>query len=81
MATVALVHEICEIYREVLRVDEFGIDDDLPDKAVESMQVIKIAMAVHERLGVEAPLEIFLAGRTPRAVAEAIESLEGSAPL
>jgi acyl carrier protein len=69
---------IVDIYREVLKLNDIGADHELPELAVESMQVIEIATAVYERLGAEVPLEVFIEARTPRAVAEAIASAAGS---
>lgn len=72
MATMAAEDELREIYQNVLRVDELGIDDELPELGVESILVIQIAMAVQERLRVELPLETYLRARTVRAVADAV---------
>lgn len=77
MASDTALHQVVGIYQEVLKLDGFGADDELPDLAVESMQVIKIATAVYEQLDIEVPLEVLIEARTAREVATALAGLEG----
>ncbi|WP_405709576.1 MULTISPECIES: acyl carrier protein [unclassified Streptomyces] len=77
MAVDTAVEEVVSIYRDVLGLDTIGAHDQLPDLAIESMQVIRIATAVYERLGIEVPLEVLIESRTPMSVANALARPEG----
>jgi len=54
-----LAAEVADIWREVLRVDRIGLDDDLFDLGGHSLTIIRIVARIHARLQVDVPLQAF----------------------
>lgn len=50
---------IREIWQEVLAIDDIGVDEDLFDLGGHSLTITRISGRIHQRLGVEVPLEVF----------------------
>jgi acyl carrier protein len=53
------VEEVRQIWREVLKVRDIGIRDNLFDFAVDSLAVIRISSLIYRKTGVDIPLEMF----------------------
>jgi acyl carrier protein len=66
---------LTEIWQDVLKIGDIGIDDELPNMGRQSMQVIQIAVQVERALGVKLPIEVILEELTLRGVAEAVDGL------
>ncbi|MFI6763284.1 amino acid adenylation domain-containing protein [Micromonospora sp. NPDC050417] len=54
-----LAREIFEIWRQVLRIDRIGPDDDLFDLGGHSLTVTQIAARMRRQLGIDLPLHVF----------------------
>jgi acyl carrier protein len=67
--------QLTEIWQGVLKIDDIGMDDELPNLGRRSMQVIQIAVRVEKVLGVKLPIEVVLEKLTLRSVAEAVDEL------
>ena len=53
------VEEVRQIWREVLKVGDIGIRDNLFDFGVDSLAVNKISSVIYQKMGIDIPLEIF----------------------
>lgn len=53
------VEEVRQIWRDVLKVSDIGIRDNLFDFRVDSLAVIRISSAIYRKTGIDIPLEIF----------------------
>jgi amino acid adenylation domain-containing protein len=67
-----LAAEVADIWREVLRIDRIGLDDDLFDLGGHSLTIIRIAARIHARLRVEVPLQAFYDTPTVAGIVAAI---------
>lgn len=68
---------ICQIISRQLRADTDTVDEDadvIEDLGADSLDVVEILMAVEESFGVTVPEEDVIGLRTPRELAEYIES-------
>ncbi|RKR92253.1 amino acid adenylation domain-containing protein [Micromonospora pisi] len=54
-----LAREIFEIWRQVLRIERIGPDDDLFDLGGHSLTVTQIAARMRRQLGIDLPLHVF----------------------
>ncbi|WP_326558935.1 non-ribosomal peptide synthetase [Micromonospora sp. NBC_01796] len=54
-----VAREIFEIWRQVLRIDDIGPDDDLFDLGGHSLTVTQIAARMRRQLGIDLPLHVF----------------------
>ncbi|WP_329109756.1 amino acid adenylation domain-containing protein [Micromonospora sp. NBC_01699] len=54
-----VAREIYEIWRQVLRIDDIGPDDDLFDLGGHSLTVTQIAARMRRQLGIDLPLHVF----------------------
>lgn len=59
LATDAEVKEVGQIWREVLKVSDIGIRDNLFDLGVDSLTVNRISSVIYRKMGVDIPLEVF----------------------
>ena len=59
LATDGDVEQVRQIWREVLKVSNIGIRDDLFDFGVDSLTVDRISSVIYRKMGVDIPLEIF----------------------
>jgi hypothetical protein len=59
LATDGEVEEVRQVWREVLKVRDIGIRDDLFDFDVDSLAVIRISSLIYRKTGVDIPLEVF----------------------
>ena len=59
LATDGEVEEVRQIWREVLKVRDIGIRDNLFDFGVDSLAVIRISSLIYRKTGIDIPLEIF----------------------
>jgi acyl carrier protein len=64
-----------EIWRDVLKLDDVGPDEELPFLGGQSMQIIQLAVRVERTLGVKLPLKVLLETPTLRGIAEAADEL------
>lgn len=55
---------LAAIWAEVLRLDQVGPDDDFFAVGGNSLQAVRMAALVHERLGIEPPLQDLFVYRT-----------------
>lgn len=55
---------LAAIWAEVLRLDHVGRDDDFFAMGGNSLQAVRMAALVHERLAIEPPLQDLFAYRT-----------------
>jgi non-ribosomal peptide synthetase component F/acyl carrier protein len=53
------VEEVRQIWREVLKVSDIGIRDNLFDFGVDSLAVTRISSLIYRKTGIDIPLEIF----------------------
>ena len=65
---------IAEIWRQVLAVEEVGIEDDFHELGGHSLLLVQMAGKVRERLGKELPLAYLLPFRTVASLAQAVDS-------
>jgi amino acid adenylation domain-containing protein len=70
-----LAAEVADIWREVLRVDRIGLDDDLFDLGGHSLTITRIAARIQARLQVDVPLEAFYDTPTVAGIVAAIAEL------
>src|SRR5439155_6277485 len=54
-----LVVEVSRIWREVLNVEEIGLDDDLFELGGHSLSITQIGARIWESLGVDVELDVF----------------------
>ncbi|MCW2876489.1 MAG: non-ribosomal peptide synthetase [Sphaerisporangium sp.] len=54
-----LASDVRDICREVLRVDDIALDDDLFDLGAHSLTITQIASRIRQRLALEVPLRLF----------------------
>jgi non-ribosomal peptide synthetase component F/acyl carrier protein len=59
LAADAEVEEVRQIWRDVLKVGDIGIRDNLFDYRVDSLAVIRISSAIYRKMGIDIPLETF----------------------
>ncbi|MEO3808932.1 phosphopantetheine-binding protein [Sphaerisporangium sp. B11E5] len=69
------LEQLREIWRDVLKLDDVGPDDELPYLGGQSMQIIQLAVRVERTLGVKLPLQVLVEATTLRGVAEAAVEL------
>ncbi|WP_332728251.1 amino acid adenylation domain-containing protein [Pseudomonas sp. ESBL9] len=70
---------LCEIWRDVLAVDQVGINDDFFELGGNSLLVIRLASQVSRELGVELPLKLIFVKSTLAALADVVSILCQSA--
>ena len=71
----ATERQLAEIWRDVLEVRVFARDDDFFDLGGDSLQAMAMLVAIHERFGINLPLESFiLEGASLRQIAVRIDS-------
>ncbi|MFC6087155.1 acyl carrier protein [Sphaerisporangium aureirubrum] len=71
----APIEALREIWRDVLKLDDVGPDEELPYLGGQSMQVIQLAVRVERTLGVKLPLQVLLETPTLRGLADVAEEL------
>ena len=72
-----LLARIGDIWREVLRVDDVGPDDDVFDLGGHSLTITQIASRVRDRLGVDVPLDQFYDAPTLAEITAVVAKLRG----
>jgi amino acid adenylation domain-containing protein/thioester reductase-like protein len=72
---------IAEIWRQVLAVDEVGVEDDFHDLGGHSLLLVQMIGKVREQLGRELPLAYLLPHRTVASLAEAVDEGLRQPPL
>lgn len=70
-----VVEQVRQIWMEVLRLDELGLDEDLYDLGGHSLTITQIGARIRKRLGVEVPFDVFLDDPTVTGVAAAVSEL------
>ncbi|MFD9500492.1 amino acid adenylation domain-containing protein [Streptomyces sp. NPDC060035] len=68
-----------DIWREVLRLDDIGPDEDLFDLGGHSLTITAIAARIRKQLGVEVPLDVFFDTPTLAEVTTAVGELQQQA--
>jgi acyl-coenzyme A synthetase/AMP-(fatty) acid ligase/acyl carrier protein len=68
------VEQVAAIWREVLRVDDVGVHEDLFDLGAHSLTITQIAARIRRRLGVSLPLHVFYDTSTIAGLAKLIAS-------
>jgi len=58
-AAPAVVQAIREIWQDVLKLDDIGLDDDLFDLGGHSLTITRIVARMEKQLGVTVPLDVF----------------------
>lgn len=66
---------IADVWREVLRLDGLGVDDDFFDLGGASLAALEMAFVVSDRLGREVPEAMVFRHRTVATLGEAIDHL------
>jgi acyl carrier protein len=66
---------VADVWREILRVDRVGLDDDLYSLGGHSLSITRMAVQIKERTGVEVPLTVFYDTPTVPGIAAALEEL------
>ncbi|MFF1833397.1 amino acid adenylation domain-containing protein [Streptomyces sp. NPDC058231] len=72
-----LLAQIGSIWREVLRVDVVGPDDDVFDLGGHSLTITQIASRVRDRLGVDVPLDQYYDAPTLAEITAVVAELRG----
>ncbi len=72
-----VIEEVREIWQEVLRVDDIGVDEDLYDLGGHSLTITQIIARTRRRLGVEVSLDVFFDNPTITGMAEEVTRLRG----
>ncbi|WP_329110899.1 amino acid adenylation domain-containing protein [Micromonospora sp. NBC_01699] len=72
-----VVTQIRAIWQDVLQIDEIGLDEDLFDLGGHSLTITRISGRIHQRLGVEVPLDVFFDTPTIGEIAEFVRRSEG----
>ncbi|MFI6599988.1 condensation domain-containing protein [Nonomuraea sp. NPDC050536] len=70
-----VVEQVRQIWMEVLRLDELGLEEDLYDLGGHSLTITQIGARIRKRLGVEVPFDVFLDDPTVTGVAAAVSEL------
>ncbi|MFB9677873.1 condensation domain-containing protein [Streptosporangium vulgare] len=71
--------QVREIWQEILRLDDIGLDEDLYDLGGHSLTITQIIARTRRRLGVEVSLDVFFDNPTIAGVAEEVTRLRGGA--
>ncbi|WP_440099534.1 condensation domain-containing protein [Streptosporangium sp. H16] len=71
--------QVREIWQEILRLDDIGLDEDLYDLGGHSLTITQIIARTRRRLGVEVSLDVFFDNPTIAGVAEEVTRLRGEA--
>ncbi|HEY9315772.1 amino acid adenylation domain-containing protein [Williamsia sp.] len=79
-ARTATEHIVLEVFHDVLGVT-IGVDDDFFESGGNSLSASRLVAAVAERTGVQIPLRVMFDGRTPAAVAAAVDARDRRGPL
>ncbi|MEU0478650.1 condensation domain-containing protein [Streptosporangium sp. NPDC006013] len=69
--------QVREIWQEILRLDDIGLDEDLYDLGGHSLTITQIIARTRRRLGVEVSLDVFFDKPTIAGVAEEVTRLRG----
>ncbi|MFF3438977.1 condensation domain-containing protein [Streptosporangium sp. NPDC002721] len=69
--------QVREIWQEILRLDDIGLDEDLYDLGGHSLTITQIIARTRRRLGVEVSLDVFFDNPTIAGVAEEVTRLRG----
>jgi amino acid adenylation domain-containing protein len=69
---------IREIWQDVLKIDDIGLDDDLFDLGGHSLTITRIIARMQDRLGVSMPLDAFFDTPTIAGIAEAAQRMSGT---
>jgi acyl carrier protein len=72
LAAAREVDEVRQIWREVLKIGDIGIQDNLFDFGVDSLAVNRISSAIYRKIGVDIPLETFYDSPTIIEIADII---------
>ncbi|WP_329425124.1 condensation domain-containing protein [Streptosporangium sp. NBC_01495] len=71
--------EVREIWQEILRLDDIGLDEDLYDLGGHSLTITQIIARTRRRLGVEVSLDVFFDNPTIAGLVEEVTRLRGEA--
>ncbi|MFK3979310.1 amino acid adenylation domain-containing protein [Micromonospora sp. NPDC050397] len=72
-----VVRQIRTIWQDVLQISEIALDEDLFDLGGHSLTITRISGRIHQRLGVEVPLEVFFDTPTIAEIAEFVRESGG----
>ena len=73
----AVAQVIREIWQNVLKIDDIGLDDDLFDLGGHSLTITQIIARMQDRLGVSMPLDAFFDTPTIAGIADAAQRMRG----
>ncbi|MGW0605835.1 non-ribosomal peptide synthetase [Streptomyces sp. NPDC002640] len=66
---------VLAVWREVMRLDDLGPDEDFFDLGGHSLMITAIAARIRKQMGVVVPLDVFFDTPTARGVADAVADL------
>jgi amino acid adenylation domain-containing protein len=72
-----VVEQLQAIWRDVLDLDEIGLDEDLFDLGGHSLTITRISSRIQQRLGVELPLDVFFDTPTIAEIAVVVREMAG----
>jgi amino acid adenylation domain-containing protein len=76
--TSAVAQVIREIWQDVLRISDIGLDDDLFDLGGHSLTITRIIARMQDKLGVSLPLDAFFDTPTIAGIAEAAQRMSAA---
>ncbi|MER5424811.1 phosphopantetheine-binding protein [Streptosporangium roseum] len=72
-----VIAQVREIWQEILRIDDIGLEEDLYDLGGHSLTITQIIARTRRRLGVEVSLDVFFDNPTISGLAEEVTRLRG----
>ncbi|OUC99043.1 hypothetical protein CA984_04560 [Streptosporangium minutum] len=72
-----VITQVREIWQEILRIDDIGLEEDLYDLGGHSLTITQIIARTRRRLGVEVSLDVFFDNPTIAGLAEEVTRLRG----
>ncbi|MDP9861263.1 MULTISPECIES: phosphopantetheine-binding protein [Streptosporangium] len=72
-----VITQVREIWQEILRLDDIGLEEDLYDLGGHSLTITQIIARTRRRLGVEVSLDVFFDNPTIAGLAEEVTRLRG----